>query len=206
MSGLPPPRQPVDQLRPDAPRHGGRRTIMFLVIGAVLLVTTFLILVGLVSLFALARRPNASVSTPSVSDLPHELALCDNFKPGTIVLIDLGKGERRYTVNGDCPVSALTLKDDYNARLQALGWVVHDDGNGNFASYEYERREVLTATITDSSSTANQSTLSVDMVTGQGPPPDFPKVKPSPSPSPSPRPSPSPTPKHSPSPSPSPRV
>jgi hypothetical protein len=179
---------------------------MFLIIGAVLLVTTFLILVGLVSLFALARRPNASVSTPSVRDLPHELALCDNFKPGTIVLIDLGKGEKRYTVTGDCPVSALVLRDTYDARMQALGWVVHNDGNGNFAGYGYERREVLTATITDSSSTANQSTLSVDMVTGQDPPPDFPKVQPSPSPSPSPRPSPStspsPSPKRSTSPSP----
>jgi hypothetical protein len=175
---------------------------MFLVVGAVLLVTTFLILVGLVSLFALARRPNASVSTPSVSDLPHELALCDNFKPGTIVLIDLGKGDRRYTVNGDCPVSALALKDTYETRLQSLGWIVHNDGNGNFVCYEYERKEVLTAAVTDSSSTANQSSLSVDMVTGQEPPSDFPKIKPSPSPSPSPRPSASPSPKPSPSPSP----
>jgi hypothetical protein len=179
---------------------------MFLVVGAVLLVTTFLILVGLVSLFALARRPNASVSTPSVSDLPHELALCDNFKSGTIVLIDLGKGDRRYTVTGDCPVSAVALKGYYNARLQALGWVVHDDGNGNFACYEYERREVLTASVTDSSSTPNQSALSVDMVTGQDPPSDFPRIKPSPSPSPSPRPSPSPSPRPSPSPSSSPKL
>jgi len=182
---------------------------MFLVIGAVLLVTTFLILVGLVSLFALARRPNASVSTPSVSDLPHELALCDNFKPGSIVLIDLGKGDKRYTVTGDCPVSALALRDAYDTRLQALGWVVHNDGNGNFAGYEYERRELLTASVNDSSSTANQSNLSVDMVTGQDPPPDFPRIRPSPSPSPSPRPSPSPSPspsaspKRSPPPSPS---
>ena len=168
---------------------------MFLVVGSVLLVTTFLIIVGLVSLFALSKRPNASVSTPQVSELPKELMLCDNFKSSTVVLIDLGKGDRRYTVTGDCPVSALTLKDVYPARLSAVGWIVHDDGNGNLACYDYEKKEVLNAGITDSSSTPNQATLSVDMVTGVSAAPDgFPKLKPSPSPSPSPRPSPSPSP------------
>ena len=47
--------------------------MMFLVIGAVLLVATFLIAVGLVSLLFI-KHPNTSVSTPAIKDLPHELA------------------------------------------------------------------------------------------------------------------------------------
>ena len=171
--------------------------MMFLIIGAVLLAATFLILVGLVSLF-IAKHPNTNVSTPAVNDLPSELVLCDHFKPSNIVLLDLGKGEKHYQVTGDCPLSALALRDGYVAALEYVGWTVKDDGRGNLNCYHYARREVLNAGINDSSSTANQSTLSVEMITGLGSPPTgFPRVRPSPSPSPeaspsaSPRPSPS---------------
>jgi hypothetical protein len=155
--------------------------MMFLVIGAVLLVATFLIGVGLVSLIFI-RHPNTSVSTPTVKDLPHELALCDNFKPGTIVLLDLGKGEKHFQVTGDCPLSTLALRDVYVAQLEYLGWTVHDDGSGNLTCYSYGRKEALNAGLSDSSNTANQSTLSVELVTGVTSPPDgFPPVKSTPS-------------------------
>jgi hypothetical protein len=166
--------------------HGGRRTMMFLVIGAVLLVATFLIAVGVVSLIFI-RHPNTSVSSPSVKDLPHELALCDHFKPGNILLLDLGKGERHYQVSGECPTSALALRDVYVAELEYIGWTVHDDGSGNLSCYSYDHGEVLNAGITDSSNGDNQSSLSVELITGVGQPPDgFPQLRPSPSPSPSP--------------------
>jgi hypothetical protein len=167
--------------------------MMFLVVGAVLLVATFLIAVGLVSLLFI-KHPNTSVSTPTVNDLPHELALCDNFKSSSIVLLDLGKGERHYQVSGDCPVSTLVLRDAYVAQLEYLGWTVHDDGSGNLACYSYTRHEVLNAGMTDSSAGANQSTLSVELVTGVAAPPDgFPLVQVSPTGSPRPNPTASPT-------------
>jgi hypothetical protein len=166
--------------------------MMFLIIGAVLLASTFLILVGLVSLF-IARHPNTNVSTPGVNDLPSELVLCDHFKPANIVLLDLGKGEKHYQVTGDCPLSALALRDSYASSLVSAGWTVHDDGRGNLNCYDYNLKEVLNAGITDSSSTANQSSLSVEMITAVGSPPTgFPQVSPSPSPSPEPSPSASP--------------
>src|ERR1700694_2909714 len=134
MSGLPPPRSQGNQL-PSLPTHGGRRTMMFLIIGAVLLAATFLVLVGLVSLF-FARHPNTNVSTPAVQDLPPELVLCNHFKPGNIVLLDLGGGEKHYQVAGDCPLSALALRDPYVQSLQYLGWTVRDDGSGNLTCYD----------------------------------------------------------------------
>jgi hypothetical protein len=145
--------------------------MMFLVVGAVLLVTTFLIALGLVSLLFI-KHPNTSVSTPTVKDLPRELALCDNFKPGTIVLLDLGKGEKHYQVSGDCPVSALALRDLYVAQLEYLGWTVHDDGSGNLTCYGYGRHQVLNAGLADSGNGPNQSTLTVEMITGITSPPD----------------------------------
>jgi hypothetical protein len=158
--------------------------MMFLIIGAVLLAATFLILVGVVSLF-IAKHPNTNVSTPAVNDLPSELVLCDHFKPANTVLLDLGKGEKHYQVTGDCPLSALALRDDYVSSLTYVGWTVHDDGMGNLTCYDYDRKEVLTAGITDSSSNANQSTLSVELITAvTSPPTGFPKIISSPSPSP----------------------
>jgi hypothetical protein len=163
---------------PAAPNHGGRRAMMFLVVGAVLLVATFLIAVGLVSLVFI-KHPNTSVSTPSVKDLPHELALCDNFRPSSIVLLDLGRNERHYQVGGECPVSRLALRNLYVAQLEYLGWTVHDDGNGNLSCYNYDRQEVLNANLQDSSGSPNQSTLQVELVTGITNPPDgFPRVRP----------------------------
>ncbi len=158
--------------------------MMLLVIGGVLLVAIFLIAVGLVSLLFL-KHPNTNVSTPSVKDLPHELALCDNFKPGTIVLLDLGKGEKHFQVTGDCPVSALALRDVYVAQLEYLGWTVHDDGMGNLTSYSYDRKEVLNAGLADSSNGANQATLTVELIEAVTSPPDgFPRAQPTPSGSP----------------------
>src|ERR1035437_4068175 len=163
--------------------------MMFLVTGAVLLLAIFLIAVGLVSLLFI-KHPNTSLSTPTVKDLPHELALCDNFKSGTIVLLDLGKGEKHFQVTGDCPVSTLALRDVYVAQLEYLGWTVHDDGSGNLSCYSYGRQEVLNAGLGDSSNGANQSTLTMELVTGVTSPPDgFPRVQPTPSGSPRPAPS-----------------
>jgi len=164
---------------------------MFLIVGAVLLVATFLIAVGLVSLLFI-KHPNTSVSTPTVKDLPSELALCDNFRSNTIVLLDLGKGERHYQVTGECPTSALALRDSYVADLEYLGWTVHDDGNGNLTCYNYGRHEALNAGIGDSSSADNQATLSVELITAVGAPPDGFPLQPSSSPSPSASASPSP--------------
>jgi hypothetical protein len=159
--------------------------MMFLIIGAVLLAATFLILVGLVSLF-FARHPNTNVSTPAVKDLPPELVLCDHFKPGNIVLLDLGKGEKHYQVTGECPLSALALRDIYVASLEYAGWTVHDDGSGNLTCYNYTHRELLNAGVTDSSSTANQSSLSIELITAvASPPTGFPQLGTTPSPSPS---------------------
>ncbi len=157
---------------------------MFLIVGAVLLVATFLIAVGLVSLLFI-KHPNTSVSTPTVKDLPSELALCDNFRSNSIVLLDLGKGERHYQVTGECPTSALALRDSYVADLEYLGWTVHDDGSGNLTCYSYGRHEVLNAGIGDSSSVDNQAGLTVELITAVGSPPDgFPLLQPSPSPTP----------------------
>src|SRR6202171_6686890 len=161
MSGLPPPRSRGDHL-PSLPTHGGRRAMMFLIIVAVLLAAAFLILVGVVSLF-IAKHPNTNVSTPAVNDLPSELVLCDHFKPANTVLLDLGKGEKHYQVTGDCPLSALALRDSYVSNLAYVGWTVHDDGRGNLTCYNYTRREVLNAGITDSSSTAKQTSLAVEV-------------------------------------------
>jgi hypothetical protein len=167
-----------------APNRGGRRAMMFLVIGAILLVAIFLIAVGLVSLLFI-KHPNTSVSTPTIKDLPHELALCDNFRSSTIVLLDLGKGEKHFQVTGDCPLSTLALRDVYVAQLEYLGWTVHDDGSGNLSCYSYARQEVLNAGLSDSSNGANQSTLSVELVTGvSGAPDGFPRVQSTPSGSP----------------------
>jgi hypothetical protein len=167
-----------------APNHGGRRAMMFLLIGGVLLVATFLIGVGVVSLIFI-KHPNTSVSTPTVKNLPRELALCDNFKSGTIVLVDLGKGEKHFQVTGECPLSSLALRDLYVAQLEYLGWTVHDDGSGNLSCYSYDRKEVLNAGLSDSSNGANQSTLTVELVTGVANPPDgFPLLQATPQPSP----------------------
>src|SRR5258708_34998574 len=137
---------------------------MFLIVGAVLLVATFLIAVGLVSLLFI-KHPNTSVSTPTVKDLPQELALCDNFRSSTIVLLDLGKGERHYQVTAECPTSALALRDSYVADLEDLGWTVHDDGHGNLTCYSYGRHEALNAGIRDSSRTDNLASLTADPIT-----------------------------------------
>lgn len=156
--------------------------MMFLVAGAVMLVVVFLVVVGLVNLF-ISKHPNASVTTPTVSSLPRELALCDSFKPSQVVLLDLGKGEKHYQVTGDCPVSSLVLDDNYVAELEYRGWTVHDDGSGNLFAYDYQRHQTLTAGITDSNNGDNQATLSIEMVTSVSSPPDgFPGSSPSPSP------------------------
>src|SRR5258708_37337709 len=158
---------------------------MFLIVGAVLLVATFLIAVGLVSLLFI-KHPNTSVSTPTVKDLPSELALCDNFRPNSMVLVDLGKGERPYQLTGECPISSPALRDSYIADLEYLGWTVHDDGSGNLTCYSYGRHEVLNAGIGDSSSTDNQASLTVELITAVGSPPDgFPFLQASPSATPS---------------------
>jgi hypothetical protein len=158
--------------------------MMFLVVGAVLLVATFLIAVGLVSLLFI-KHPNTSVSTPAIRDLPHELALCDHFRSSTILLLDLGRDEKRYQVTGDCPQSSLALRDVYVPQLEYLGWTVHDDGSGNLTCYSYDRKEVLNAGLSDSGNGANQSTLTVELLTGITSPPDsFPQVPSTPSPAP----------------------
>ncbi|MDP9325870.1 MAG: hypothetical protein M3O87_04950 [Candidatus Dormibacteraeota bacterium] len=164
--------------------NNGRRVLLALSFGAIGLTLAVVVLAGLGTFF-IVNSGQAKVIN-STSDLPQELVLCPNFTANRMVVVDLGKAGKRYRVEGECPVTPAEVKDPYIADLQYNGWTVHSDDSGNIGGYRYSSRELITIVLTQSSSSANTSAVTIDMSTGQDVPSDFPEVTPSPVPSPSP--------------------
>ncbi len=151
---------------------------MALSFGAIGLVLAVVVLAGLGTFF-IVNSGQAKVIA-STGDLPRELVVCQNFQPGRMVLVDLGRVGKHYRVEGECPVAPSVAKDPYIAELAYAGWTVHSDDSGNIAAYHYSSRELMAAVMAPSSSSPNATAITIDVSTGQDVPPDFPQPSPSP--------------------------
>jgi hypothetical protein len=164
--------------------NNGRRVLLALSFGAIGLTLAVVVLAGLGTFF-IVNSGQAKVIN-STSELPKELVLCPNFTANRMVVVDLGKPGRRYRVEGECPVSPAEAKEPYIADLQYNGWTVHSDDSGNIGGYQYSSRELINIVLTQSSSSANTTAITIDMSTSQDVPSDFPAATASPVLSPSP--------------------
>ena len=180
---MPPP--PPPGYGRSTPHPGGSRVLMVLV-GVGLLVTFSLIALAGVAVYFAASSPSSTALSAVPANIADHVFFCDYFHLTTGSVYPDPGNARHYVFSGQCPAAALTLQDSYIHELEYRGWTVAYDGAGNFSAYNYARREVLNASITDSNDTPNSSLMTVELVTNSPPPADF-GPGPSPGPSPSPK-------------------
>jgi hypothetical protein len=148
------------------------RRLLFVIVAGALAVTTALLAFTFIGAAYLVHGGRMTFSDQLPADLPPELVTCPHFAVSHSVVATTDSGGTRYEVDGDCPLNLLTMQERYVADLEYHGWTVHTDDSGNVVAYAYGRREQLSATLAESSSNDNQTTLQVEMVTGIDSPPD----------------------------------
>ncbi|MFN2465140.1 MAG: hypothetical protein ABR598_02615 [Candidatus Dormibacteria bacterium] len=145
----------------------------------------FLVFAG-AEAFYLVKNGKATVSDTLPANLPKQIPICTGFRAGHTIVVNAAGG-KRYEVQGECPESRPQLVDDLTNQMAYIGWTVHDDGAGNLSGYDYQRHQRIDVALNNSSSQANQTTVTIDLQTEvNGVPSDFPTPPPSPKPAASP--------------------
>ena len=157
---------------PRLPMPTSRRGLIILTVLMVLLVAGFAVVAGV---YLIARLGGVRADVVGIDKLPKDVFVCDHFQPSSGVITVTNGSQQRFEVSGDCPENLDSLSDTLTSELEYRGWTVHSDTAGNITAYNYSNHEALSATLGDSASQDNATTVSLLVFTSQKePPPDFP--------------------------------